>query len=338
MNKKASLLYVLQILERETDESHALTQEQLLRRLESDYGLSLERKSVANSLSLLKEAGYDVRKKGRGGYALYRHLLDERELPLIYDALFSSEALTHEEARRVFSDILLHQSDAQRKEYPLSLLKTPAKRVLPGKDLFRHLTLLDEAIRKKRKVSLTYLAFDRKGEIVARKKDDHYVVSPYALLSDKGVYYLLGSYEEEGKGLQFFRLDLIGALEVLKKKAQIFKAPEGFNLETYLEAQGNLGGGAPVEASFSLRGEAGILAFKDAFGKRGSLRFEKGRTIGEVRHNEGRLLDFALLNARSVTLLGPEPLKEKLRLRIKALETAYSSSDNPLQTSESDEK
>lgn len=317
MNKKASILYVLHILEKETDESHTLTQEQLLRRLESDYGLVLERKSVASSLQLLKEAGYDIRKAGKGGYALYRHILDEREIPLLYDALYSSSVLSKEEAKKIFGEILSKESLYHERLYPLDLAKAPGERPMPSKEILQRLSLLKDAIEKKCKVLFSYLSFDKKGAIVPRKKDAHYEVSPYYLLNDRGTYYLLGSYKKEGKTLQLFRLDLLSDLSLSPLKAVPLKMAASFDPEAYLERQDGIGGGEIYEASFRLRGEAAVIAFKDAFGKKGSLEIQKGSSIGRVRASKKRLLSFAFENLQSARLLSPDALIDALTIRMR---------------------
>ena len=59
-NKKASILLILKVLEEYSDENHFLTQQNIIDKVDELYGLELERKSVANSLSLLEELDYDI--------------------------------------------------------------------------------------------------------------------------------------------------------------------------------------------------------------------------------------------------------------------------------------
>ena len=59
--KKLALIHILQILERYTDCDHLLKHDEIVKKLESDYGIVVERKAIGRNLSLLKEAGYDIR-------------------------------------------------------------------------------------------------------------------------------------------------------------------------------------------------------------------------------------------------------------------------------------
>ena len=97
-NKKASILLILKTLEEYSDEDHFLTQQEIIDKIDANYGIELERKSVAYSLSLLEELEYDIVKGPRGGYALFSRLFEPSEVQFITDALFSSKALPGKQA------------------------------------------------------------------------------------------------------------------------------------------------------------------------------------------------------------------------------------------------
>ena len=51
-NKKASILLILKVLQEYSDEEHFLTQQDIIDKVDELYGIELERKSVAFSISL----------------------------------------------------------------------------------------------------------------------------------------------------------------------------------------------------------------------------------------------------------------------------------------------
>ena len=55
--KKLALIRIWQILKEYSDYDHPLTQDDVARHLESDYGIVIERKAISRNISLLKEAG-----------------------------------------------------------------------------------------------------------------------------------------------------------------------------------------------------------------------------------------------------------------------------------------
>lgn len=56
--KKMLALNLLELLRKYSDENHRLSQQELLRLLESEYGMTADRKSVRRNLLELQSAGY----------------------------------------------------------------------------------------------------------------------------------------------------------------------------------------------------------------------------------------------------------------------------------------
>ena len=68
--KKGSLILILKVLEEYSDNDHYLTQQDIINKISSLYGLELERKTIGANINLLIELGYDIVKKEKGGYCL----------------------------------------------------------------------------------------------------------------------------------------------------------------------------------------------------------------------------------------------------------------------------
>ena len=88
--KKLALIRVLEILQKYSDEKHPLTQDDILSRLNREYGIVLERKAVGRNLSLLREAGYEIVSTGAGCYLSEREFEDS-ELQLLIDGVLASK-------------------------------------------------------------------------------------------------------------------------------------------------------------------------------------------------------------------------------------------------------
>ena len=58
--KKMLALNLLELLRKYSDENHRLSQQELLRLLESEYGMTADRKSVRRNLLELQSSGYPV--------------------------------------------------------------------------------------------------------------------------------------------------------------------------------------------------------------------------------------------------------------------------------------
>ena len=91
--KKLALLRILQILKDNSDIDHPLTQEDIARHLENDYGIVIERKAIGRNISLLKEAGVEIESLRAGSYLEYRDF-EDAELHLLIDGILSSRYIT----------------------------------------------------------------------------------------------------------------------------------------------------------------------------------------------------------------------------------------------------
>ena len=60
METKPRILYLMKILQEETDEEHPLTTKQLIEKLQEDYGISAHRTTLAKDIAALQEFGVDV--------------------------------------------------------------------------------------------------------------------------------------------------------------------------------------------------------------------------------------------------------------------------------------
>lgn len=83
----------MQILQKHSDYDHPLTQEDIARYLENDYGIVIERKAVSRNISLLKESGFEIDANRKGSYLNERDFTDA-ELRILIDGVLSSKHIT----------------------------------------------------------------------------------------------------------------------------------------------------------------------------------------------------------------------------------------------------
>ena len=88
--KKLALIRIWQILKEHSDYNHPLTQYDIAKRLENDYGIIIERKAISRNISLLKEAGIEIESSRAGNYLVYRDFEDP-ELRLLIDGVQCSK-------------------------------------------------------------------------------------------------------------------------------------------------------------------------------------------------------------------------------------------------------
>ena len=209
-NKKASILLILKVLEEYSDEEHFLTQQDIIDKVSQLYGIELERKSVAFSITLLQDLDYDINKSPRGGYALLSRSFDNSEIRFITDALFSSKSISGKQATELANKLNSCLSKYQRKDYSFVYKSSDLART-SNKEVFYTLELIEEAKRRGKRISFQYLTYDENGQPLTKRDGFRYIVSPYYSVNSNSRYYLICNYREKYRAVQSFRIDHISS-------------------------------------------------------------------------------------------------------------------------------
>ena len=221
-SKKLALLRILQILEKESDCDHALSQEEIVKHLEREYGIVIERKAVGRNLSLLKEAGFDIESEKRGSYLASR-TFDDTELQLLIDSILASK---HIPARQSLDLIerLCGLSNKYFKRHVKNIHTVDEWDKTEYKNLFYNISVIDEAIDIGRMVEYDY---NKYGIDKKLHKTSFQRVSPYQLILHNQKYYLMG-YSRYWNHMVYHRLDRITEIKISERAIVPIKTVEGF--------------------------------------------------------------------------------------------------------------
>lgn len=209
--KKLLIIHIAQILQRHSNESHPLSQQRILELLETECGMTAERKAVRRNLERLREAGLPlecrkaerVTNGKRESISLdwyWRHELSEEEFHTVLDALYFSP-LPAQRIRQLVEKLEAGRScyfdDGKEAVKNIPDADYPA-RLARLRPLVR---LLSAAVAEKRKVifSTDHYEADGKwhhdslpgGEVRVHK------ASPYQLFAAGGAYFLLANPDGE---------------------------------------------------------------------------------------------------------------------------------------------
>ena len=102
-NKKMLNMLILEILRKYTDEDHSLTQQEIIRLLDINYGMECDRRSVKNNVLSLKELGYDISMEK--GYRLLSREFDDSELRILIDSVLFSKSISTKQAKGLIEKI-----------------------------------------------------------------------------------------------------------------------------------------------------------------------------------------------------------------------------------------
>lgn len=340
--KKLLILNILDILWKDSDQDHRLTQREIGEILRTRYGMAADRKAIKRNLMDLAEFGFDIeyREVPRGGageeeentiltdFYLVRPFT-EGELRLLIDGLLFSRHLPHRQCRE-----LVEKLEGLSSRYFRSRVRHIARMSGEQEDnqqLFLNIELLDEAIEKRKKAAFRYLEYGTDKKAHYRTRSDgsvrEYVVSPYQMAARDGNYYLVCRREGYG-GLANYRLDRICDLKVLEETAQPFTSPEerdGYplDLSAYMREHIYMYAGGSCHAKLWVSRPL-ISSVIDLFGKDVVFSREDAEgVVVSVYANEMSIEQFAKSYAPNTAVLEPPELREKVRDMLRRAAALY---------------
>lgn len=215
LNQKLKLLFVLDMLVRESDENNPVDIEQILLYLKN-HGIVCERKSVYNDISILKEFGYDIlhTKTPKNGYFLASRDFEEAEIRLLYDAVQAANFISPKKSAQLCEKILKLLSASQAKEIK-GQVYVENRTKSTNEAIYYNVDKLNRAILRGRKVSLVYRRRKITDQSAVEFEEKNHILSPYGMIWKDDHYYLVGN-NVKYDNIMVLRVDRIRALEILE--------------------------------------------------------------------------------------------------------------------------
>lgn len=215
LNQKLKLLYVLDLLVRESDENNPMDIEQILLYLKN-HGVVCERKSVYNDISILKEFGYDIlhTKTPKNGYFLASRDFEEAEIRLLCDAVQAANFISPKKSAQLCEKILKLLSRAQAREIK-GQVYVENRTKSTNEAIYYNVDKLNRAIRGGKKVALQYRRRIITDRSAVEFEEKTHILSPYGMIWKDDHYYLVGN-NVKYDNIMVLRIDRIRALEVLE--------------------------------------------------------------------------------------------------------------------------
>jgi predicted DNA-binding transcriptional regulator YafY len=229
-NQRLRLIYVKEMLERQTDEKHPATSSDIIRYLEKK-GISAERKAIYEDIEALKLYGMDIILSGKGGYYLGSRDFELAELKLLADSVQASKFLTQKKSDSLIGKI--ERLTGEKRAAQLHRQVYVVKRIKNmNESIYYNVDRLHEAIGSDRKISFLYFDYNVNKVRVYRKDGKRYSVSPYALIWDNENYYLVAYDSSEGK-LKHYRVDKMNDIKLERKKREGSEAFGSEDMSSY---------------------------------------------------------------------------------------------------------
>lgn len=261
-NNKMRLLNIMRILQRESDELHTITLNEISERL-MRYGMNFDRKSFYTDIETLREYGMDIvlTKGNHFGYFWANRLFELAEVKLLMDAVQSARFLTEKKSSQLIGKLETltssHEAKSLRRQIAID-----GRIKAQNESVYYAVDRLHEAIAKNEQVSFKYYEYTLTKTMRYRRNGHIYKVSPYMLHWDGNKYYLIAHYPEHG--LTHFRVDKITEIESLEDP--FFAPDDDLNLVNYVQQIFSMFGGSVEKVALRIENDL-IGPVIDQFGK-----------------------------------------------------------------------
>lgn len=209
---------ILEILRSETDETHVISTNELIFRLQ-EQGIQVERKTIYDDLKTLSEEGYDivwVKKNHSNAYYLAQRCFDMAELRILLDAVQAASFITSKKTK-----VLVDKIAEQAGNHKADLLK----RNITYFDTLKHsnekiyysIDALNEAIIARKQISFLYFSHSADGERIYKRDGERYILNPIVMTFSQNNYYLT-AYSDKYKDIANYRIDRMDKVEVLEER------------------------------------------------------------------------------------------------------------------------
>ena len=212
-SRKFRLLRVKHILERETDSEHSITMTRLLELLNDEVGN--DRRTLYEDIYDLEYLGTQVlidKSKRPPRLSVIKRQFSLSELKLMIDAIASSKFLTMKASQDLIDKLKQFCSRYEANELNRqTLLANRAKRI--DDSFHNNVSIISNAIDKKKKISFEYFRIDTKGKKRFNKKTS--IVSPWVTIYTDDKYYMVGY---DGKKKKHYRIDRMTNITILDEE------------------------------------------------------------------------------------------------------------------------
>lgn len=310
-NKKMLNMLILEILQKYSDEEHSLTQQEIIRLLDQNYGMECDRRSVKNNVVSLKEMGYDISMEK--GYRLMSRDFDDSELRILIDSVLFSKSISTRQARGLIEKLRDHASNFFNAKVT-HVCNLPDLPRTANKQAMYSLYAINDAISEKRKISFIYNEMGIDFKLHAKRREP-YIVNPYQMVANNGRFYLIGNYDKYDN-VAHFRIDKMTDVRVLEDKAkpmkQLQELKDGLNLPKHMAEHMYMFSGPSIPVTLETT-EDMMSELVDWFGS--DFRVEKigaDRIRARITCNEQAMRYWALQYGPYVEVIKPESLRNQI--------------------------
>lgn len=239
--QKIKLLVLWDILQKNTDEEHSMTTQELIAALQ-ERNIAVSRKTLYEDIELLNKHGYEVlcKKESRSNaYYVIDRKFERSEVQVLLSAVGSAKSLSNKKTVTLMQKLyeLLGVTEAEQLQGIVSVVsKHNNERV------YYSIDAITTALLEKKKLSFCYFDYGISGKRIYRKDKARYEVNPLGLVYSEDKLYLVCYHDKYGNAANY-RLDRMDEVQVEQTNITPNASFANFDIATYKREQFGMYGG-----------------------------------------------------------------------------------------------
>lgn len=214
-NQKLKILYILDYLQRNSNEANPVRASDLIAMLDRQHNIRCDRKTVYSDIAALQQYGIDIISlPGKnGGYYIASRNFELPELKLLIDAVQSSRYLTEKKSRELIEKLCSQCNEQDAKLMRRTVVVSGRVKSM-NETIYYNVDAIQEAIAQNRQICFRYFDWDFGGKRKYREKE--YLASPYGLCQDHENCYLLAFSQRHG--ITSYRVDRMTDIRLTEER------------------------------------------------------------------------------------------------------------------------
>ena len=314
--QKIRLLLLFEILQRETDDKHALTTNEIREKLKT-YGIEATRQTVYDDIEMLNSFGYEIiTVHGRNNrYFIGDRTFELPEVQVLLHAVGAAKFLTEKKASVLTEKVAELLGEAQADS--LKELLTVKSNELGNERVYYSIDAITTALIEKRKLSFLYFDYDSRGNRVYRKEGERYEVNPLGMVYSGENFYLV-CFHDKYDNPASYRIDKMEDTQVEEIKITKRKGFENFDLNAYKRETFGMYYGEKTEVAICFPAELLDVA-RDRFGAVEPRSDGDGYIVNATVRISRTFFAWITAFEGKVKILEPETVKEQYKTFIEKI-------------------
>ena len=313
-NQKLKLCYLSRIMLSKTDEEHHLTLPEIQQYLE-EYDVTADRKALYRDMEALSTLGIDVigAKNGRGyDYYVGSKTFDLAELKLLVDSIQCSRFITEKKSKDLIEKLGSLASDYEAEQLKRQVVVKGRAKTM-NETIYYNVDEIYRAISSNKQITFEYLRWTSKKKL-EKRKEENYLVSPWALTWADENYYLIAFDEKIGK-IRHYRVDKMKNIGITDAKRVGRTDFREFNVADYVRMNFDMYGGEQTRVQIECKEEM-IGVFFDRFGT--GIPVKEAKKAGWVETEievlvSTHFLTWILSLGEGVRITGPKAVTNQMK-------------------------